>query len=71
MTVQMVSQFKTPQEQADYFMQFRADSIVRDSELIRETLLGNVRKKERNRRGGREMTSVGKIPMTDSNLLIF
>ncbi|KAF9437687.1 hypothetical protein BGZ76_011599 [Entomortierella beljakovae] len=40
-TVQSLSQFKTPQEQADYFMQFRADSIVRDSELIRETLLGN------------------------------
>lgn len=41
MTVQVLSQFKTPQEQAEYFMQFRADSIVRDSELIRETLLGN------------------------------
>lgn len=39
-TVQALSQFKTPQEQADYFMQFRADSIVRDSELIRQTLLG-------------------------------
>ncbi|KAG0328710.1 hypothetical protein BGZ99_004792 [Dissophora globulifera] len=39
MTVQALSQFKTAQEQADYFMQFRADSIVRDSELIRETLL--------------------------------
>lgn len=40
MTVQLLSQFKTAQEQADYFMQFRADSIVCDSELIRETLLG-------------------------------
>ncbi|KAG0042256.1 hypothetical protein BGZ83_000705 [Gryganskiella cystojenkinii] len=39
LTVQLLSQFKTPQEQAEYFMQFRADSIVRDSELIRETLL--------------------------------
>ncbi|KAG0349309.1 hypothetical protein BGZ54_004397 [Gamsiella multidivaricata] len=39
MTVQALSQFKTPQEQAEYFMHFRADSIVRDSELIRETLL--------------------------------
>ncbi|KAI8357075.1 Alpha/Beta hydrolase protein [Mortierella sp. GBAus27b] len=46
MTVQMVSQFKTPQEQADYFMQFRADSIVRDSELIRETLLANCEDKK-------------------------
>ena len=44
MTVQLLSQFKTPQEQADYFMQFRADSIVRDSELIRGTLLGNYSK---------------------------
>ncbi|KAF9912021.1 hypothetical protein BX616_010439 [Lobosporangium transversale] len=42
MTVQRLSQFKTPQEQADYFMYFRADSIVRDSELIRETLLASV-----------------------------
>ncbi|KAF9364895.1 hypothetical protein BGX34_012136 [Mortierella sp. NVP85] len=41
MTVQLLSQFKTAQEQADYFMQFRADSIVRDSELIRETLLAD------------------------------
>ena len=40
-TVQSLSRFKTAQEQAEYFMQFRADSIVRDSELIRETLLGN------------------------------
>ncbi|KAF9427430.1 hypothetical protein BGZ94_004918 [Podila epigama] len=40
-TVQTVSHLKTPQEQAEYFMQFRADSIVRDSELIRETLLAN------------------------------
>ncbi|KAF9935067.1 hypothetical protein BGZ65_003512, partial [Modicella reniformis] len=40
-TVQMVSQFKTAQEQADYFMLFRADAIVWDSELIRETLLAN------------------------------
>ncbi|KAF9998011.1 hypothetical protein BGZ79_008306 [Entomortierella chlamydospora] len=40
-TVQSLSHFKTPQEQAEYFMQFRADSIVRDSELIRETLLAN------------------------------
>ncbi|KAG0353362.1 hypothetical protein BG005_007351 [Podila minutissima] len=41
MTVQSISHLKTPQEQAEYFMQFRADSIVRDSELIRETLLAN------------------------------
>ncbi|KAF9200547.1 hypothetical protein BGZ49_009201 [Haplosporangium sp. Z 27] len=41
LTVQSVSQYKTPQEQAEYFMQFRADSIVRDSELIRETLLAS------------------------------
>ncbi|KAG0210334.1 hypothetical protein BGX28_009386 [Mortierella sp. GBA30] len=45
-TVQALSQFKTPQEQADYFMQFRADSIVRDSELIRETLLANSSEKK-------------------------
>ncbi|KAI1321614.1 hypothetical protein EDD11_003094 [Mortierella claussenii] len=45
-TVQSLSQFKTPQEQADYFMQFRADSIVRDSELIRETLLANATEKK-------------------------
>lgn len=42
MTVQSISHLKTSQEQAEYFMQFRADSIVRDSELIRETLLGKV-----------------------------
>ncbi|MFE7595444.1 alpha/beta fold hydrolase, partial [Kitasatospora sp. NPDC057512] len=29
-----------PQEQADYLAHFRADSIVRDAELIRERLLG-------------------------------
>ncbi|KAG9072594.1 hypothetical protein KI688_000365 [Linnemannia hyalina] len=46
MTVQVLSQFKTPQEQAEYFMQFRADSIVRDSELIRETLLANSTEKK-------------------------
>ncbi|KAG0253151.1 hypothetical protein BG011_006520 [Mortierella polycephala] len=45
MTVQSLSQFKTAQEQAEYFMQFRADSIVRDSELIRETLLANCTEK--------------------------
>ncbi|KAG9321762.1 hypothetical protein KVV02_005681 [Mortierella alpina] len=45
-TVQALSQFKTPQEQADYFMQFRADSIVRDSELIRQTLLANCAEKK-------------------------
>ncbi|KAF9082927.1 hypothetical protein BGX29_005213 [Mortierella sp. GBA35] len=46
MTVQALSQFKTPEEQAEYFMQFRADSIVRDSELIRETLLANSAEKK-------------------------
>ncbi|KAF9360679.1 hypothetical protein BGX26_008182 [Mortierella sp. AD094] len=44
-TVQSLSHFKTPLEQAGYFMQFRADSIVRDSELIRETLLANCTEK--------------------------
>ncbi|KAG0336953.1 hypothetical protein BG004_007848 [Podila humilis] len=46
MTVQSISHLKSPQEQAEYFMQFRADSIVRDSELIRETLLANATDKK-------------------------
>jgi pimeloyl-ACP methyl ester carboxylesterase len=33
----------TPQEQADYLKHFRADSIVRDCELIRQELIGNER----------------------------
>ena len=33
----------TAQEQADYLKHFRADSIVRDSELIRAELIGNER----------------------------
>ncbi|WP_354642566.1 alpha/beta fold hydrolase [Kitasatospora camelliae] len=33
-----------PQQQADYLAHFRADSIVRDAELIRRTLLGQDRR---------------------------
>lgn len=33
----------TPREQAEYLTHFRADSIVRDSELIRAELIGNER----------------------------
>jgi pimeloyl-ACP methyl ester carboxylesterase len=39
-TAQTLARFSTPQEQADYLKQFRADNIVRDAELIRKTLLG-------------------------------
>ncbi|KAG0224932.1 hypothetical protein BGW41_004868 [Actinomortierella wolfii] len=46
LTVQTLSHCKTPQEQADHFMQFRADSIVRDCELIREALLVNTPEKK-------------------------
>ncbi|KAG0268797.1 hypothetical protein DFQ27_005732 [Actinomortierella ambigua] len=46
LTVQTLAHCKTPQEQADHFMQFRADSIVRDCELIREALLANAPEKK-------------------------
>jgi len=36
---QSLTQFSTPQEQADYLTHFRADNIVRDAEAIRHTLL--------------------------------
>lgn len=32
---------ETPQQQADYLKHFRADSIVRDAELVREALGGD------------------------------
>lgn len=37
---QTLARFASPREQADYLKHFRADNIVRDAELIRETLLG-------------------------------
>ncbi|WP_227021243.1 alpha/beta fold hydrolase [Oceaniferula marina] len=37
---QSLAQWKTPEQQADYLSHFRADSIVRDAESIRYTLLG-------------------------------
>ena len=37
---QTLACFATPKEQADYLKNFRADSIVRDAELIRRELLG-------------------------------
>ncbi|KAF9973864.1 hypothetical protein BGZ73_002856 [Actinomortierella ambigua] len=46
LTVQTLAHCKTPEEQADHFMQFRADSIVRDCELIREALLANAPEKK-------------------------
>lgn len=41
---QTLAGFDTPQAQADYLAHFRADSIVRDAECIRHTLLGPDRK---------------------------
>ena len=40
---QTLARFSTPQEKADYLKHFRADSIVRDAELIRERLMGKNR----------------------------
>ncbi len=37
---QTLTRFVTPREQADYLKNFRADSIVRDAELIRHELIG-------------------------------
>lgn len=37
---QTLARFATPREQADYLKNFRADSIVRDAELIRRELIG-------------------------------
>jgi pimeloyl-ACP methyl ester carboxylesterase len=37
---QTLARFATPGEQADYLKDFRADSIVRDAELIRRKLIG-------------------------------
>lgn len=37
---QTLARFSSPQQQADYLSHFRADSIVRDSEAIRQALLG-------------------------------
>jgi len=37
---QTLARFVTPREQADYLKNFRADSIVRDAELIRRELIG-------------------------------
>jgi pimeloyl-ACP methyl ester carboxylesterase len=37
---QTLNYFATPREQAEYLMCFRADSIVRDAELIRREILG-------------------------------
>ncbi|MEM3627008.1 MAG: alpha/beta fold hydrolase [Candidatus Bathyarchaeia archaeon] len=37
---QMLARFATPEEQADYLKNFRADSIVRDAEFIRRQLIG-------------------------------
>lgn len=37
---QSLARLASPQAQADYLMHFRADSIVRDAETIRERLLG-------------------------------
>jgi hypothetical protein len=39
-TTQTLAHFATPQAQADYLKQFRADNIVRDAEQIRITLVG-------------------------------
>ncbi len=41
---QTLAKFASPQEQADYLTHFRADSIVRDAECIRHSLLGPDRK---------------------------
>jgi len=37
---QTLARFVTPREQADYLKNFRADSIIRDAELIRRKLIG-------------------------------
>ncbi|MCH7728231.1 MAG: alpha/beta fold hydrolase [Planctomycetes bacterium] len=37
---QSLAQFRSPEKQADYLKHFRADSIVRDAELIRKQLVG-------------------------------
>lgn len=37
---QSLARFSSPQEQVDYLVHFRADSIVRDAESIRHTLIG-------------------------------
>jgi len=37
---QTLAHFDSPQEQADYLKHFRADSIVRDAETIRHSLIG-------------------------------
>lgn len=37
---QTLARFATPEEQADYLKNFRADSIVRDAEFIRRQLIG-------------------------------
>lgn len=37
---QTLSKFPTPQAQAEYLTNFRADNIIRDAETIRHTLLG-------------------------------
>jgi pimeloyl-ACP methyl ester carboxylesterase len=37
---QTLTRFGTPREQSDYLKNFRADSIVRDAELIRRELIG-------------------------------
>lgn len=39
-TFQTLARFTSPQAQADYLKHFRADAIVRDAELIRQTLAG-------------------------------
>jgi pimeloyl-ACP methyl ester carboxylesterase len=41
---QTLAHFATPQEQADYLKKFRADSIVKDAELIRRELVGEDKK---------------------------
>ena len=40
LTFQTLATLGSPQAQADYLKHFRADSIVRDAELIRRELLG-------------------------------
>lgn len=41
---QTLARFSTPQEQADYIKQFRADAIVQDAEWIRRELIGGDQK---------------------------
>jgi pimeloyl-ACP methyl ester carboxylesterase len=40
-TAQTMQRFASPQVQADYIQHFRADTIVRDAESIRKTLIGD------------------------------